>query len=747
MKIIDRFLEKRGYVKKAAKAEVPIFDAASFISSGLTGEGVTYKTLCDCYKSWVFTCIDKISKTVASLPLELYFYKQNGSKVNSGMQIKSIVNSTKDRRERNYYIKENNIEKIRVFEHPVIDLFNNPNQIDTRMTLWINIMIRIELAGYCGLYMPKNVLGLPAQLWAFPLTENATLSINTDPKTIIKNFSYRDNSVNMTIERDEMLYMRYPHPGSPIYGQSPLLTQEYPYDIDKFLMQYMYYMLKNKSTFGNVFTTDHELMKDQITDLQSLMATQYEGATRSGKPIFTHSGLHLDNTKLGSTFKDLMINEAAQYASDRLITSYGMTPANVGFVKDINRSTSEVLDKNYYDQCIRPRCMLIEEFFEKELLPRYDEGLMLDFKIPNITDRALDLQERRENLGSGYSTINEERAKEEGREPAEWGDEPWMPFSLSQPSKPKAPVINTNQEEPDEINEENESNDDNGSQENSKAYRKAIVWTAERKRKASELFVKAVEARKNLILKIIIDHFNQQEAEVISRLESGGKAIVSNLSGFYKDKRRVWIKNNKAKLEDVNINVEEEAQLLEKKMKPIITSIIMDVAEDRLDEFDVKFEFNVADKTVSQWLGRRLRDTAHDIEETTHDKINAVLREGFQEGLSVTTMAEQLKAEFNTFSQSRALMIARTETVSASNFADIEAVKQAGLDDRLRKFWLNEVDARDTHIAAGKQYDENNPIPLNQDFVVGQDTMTAPGNGSLPEENINCRCGIGYTEA
>jgi hypothetical protein len=99
------------------------------------------------------------------------------------------------------------------------------------------------------------------------------------------------------------------------------------------------------------------------------------------------------------------------------------------------------------------------------------------------------------------------------------------------------------------------------------------------------------------------------------------------------------------------------------------------------------------------------------------------------------------------FSQSRALMIARTETVSASNFADIEAVKQAGLDDRLRKFWLNEVDARDTHIAAGKQYDENNPIPLNQDFVVGQDTMPAPGNGSLAAENCNCRCAIAYTEA
>ena len=732
MNLFDNLFRRKA-VKKPTTQETPFFPAT--FTSSLTGENISYKTLCDSYTSWVFTVIDKIAKTVASIPAELYYYKQKGSKLNSGgMQVKSIIKSINNPREKAYYLKQNEIEKIQVFEHPLLDLFNNPNTIDTRMTLWINIMIRLELAGYCGIYMPKGALGLPGELWAFPLTSSATLSINTDPKTIIKNFTYKDGSVNLPIERDEMLYIRYPNPSSPILGQSPLLAQKYPYDIDHFLLQFVYHMLKNKATFGNVFETDQQLVGDQITEMKNLINSQYGGAAKTGKPIVLHSGLHLDNNKLGSSLKDIMINEASTYASDRLITGYNMSPDTIGLRKEMNRSTAEVTDKKFYEECIRPRCMMIEEYFEKDLLPRYDEGLMLDFKIPVIAYRDLDLQERRENLSSGFTTINEERAKADGLEPVEWGDKPWLSFSLSQPGEEKppqnVPQLPVDIDEPEV-----------------KTKAKAGFWTEAKKRKASEMFVKSVERNKDMVLNVITAHFRQQEQEVISILEDNWKSINGALGGFSKQKRRVWLKDNKAKLTDVNINVEEEAQELAKNFKPILTSIIIDVAETRLDEFNSTINFNVNDKRVHQWLGQRLRVSSLEIEQTTHDKISAVLREGFQEGLSVTSMAERLKDEFTMFKQDRALTIARTETVSASNQADIEAIKQSGLDDRLRKFWLNEVDARDTHIEAGKRYDENNPIPVNEDFQVGQDTMIAPGNGSLPGENINCRCNMGYTEA
>ena len=77
---------------------------------------------------------------------------------------------------------------------------------------------------------------------------------------------------------------------------------------------------------------------------------------------------------------------------------------------------------------------------------------------------------------------------------------------------------------------------------------------------------------------------------------------------------------------------------------------------------------------------------------------------------------------------------------------DLESVKQAKLDKKLKKFWLNEADARDTHQAAGATYNSNGAIKIDKEFSVGMDTMLSPGNGSLAEENINCRCTLGYVE-
>ena len=60
----------------------------------------------------------------------------------------------------------------------------------------------------------------------------------------------------------------------------------------------------------------------------------------------------------------------------------------------------------------------------------------------------------------------------------------------------------------------------------------------------------------------------------------------------------------------------------------------------------------------------------------------------------------------------------------------------------LRKFWINGgANIRDTHLEAGFRYGSNTDgIPMEDNFIVGQDSMPRPTSGGLPEENINCKC-------
>jgi len=78
------------------------------------------------------------------------------------------------------------------------------------------------------------------------------------------------------------------------------------------------------------------------------------------------------------------------------------------------------------------------------------------------------------------------------------------------------------------------------------------------------------------------------------------------------------------------------------------------------------------------------------------------------------------------------------------NAGDLEAVRQMDLGDQVKKIWINEPDARDTHVKAGDDYADG--ISIDEAFSVGADTMDAPGGGSDPGENCNCRCTLGYVK-
>ena len=241
-------------------------------------------------------------------------------------------------------------------------------------------------------------------------------------------------------------------------------------------------------------------------------------------------------------------------------------------------------------------------------------------------------------------------------------------------------------------------------------------------------------------------HWNQELEGILKRLEEFGKSIQGHVAGWNTGKVSKWLKDNKGKLEVINIDKVKEGEKLAEAAAPAITVILQDGANNRIEDLGLDFSFNIQDPEVEKWLSNRLRLFSKEVDGTTFNEIQHILREGFREGLPLTVIGDNLKDKFANWEKWRAQTISRTETIAASNTGDLESVKQAQLDTKLKKFWLNEFDARDTHIAAGAEYSADGAIKIDKDFFVGADTMQSPGNGSLPEENCNCRCTLGYVE-
>ena len=674
-----------------------------------------YYALVQAYKSWVYTCIDKIAKAVAMIPLNLYVYRKvkSGTKV-IDLQWRAEYKSFKTPYKKECFLKQMGIEKEQIYDHPFLTLINKPNPLMTRFMLWYETMVRLELGGMCGWLLVKNVLNTPSEIWPLPLTQFANLRPKVSPSLRLEYWDYQDGDVRQRFKPEEILLYKYPHPASPFQAMSPLMAQTYPYDIDLFLMQQQRALFKNMGIPGITLETDTELDQDQVKELREQLELQFGSAMLAGLPLILHSGLKKGKDALMTSGREAMLNEVQQFVREKLITAFDLSPSKIGLHEKDNRATAEVADWTFIKECLNPKCMLMEEVIETFALPQYDEGLTADFDLPDYPDSEFNLKERETNLKVGYSSINEERGKD-GLPAVSWGEKPWMPFNYVQlGDMSKLPTSGIT---------------GGGKGIKSLKLLNRAFWTKERKELYWKLFVRTADNYQPLIEGPMKKYFSSLKEEVINRLHKEGNKALN--------------------VQSININKKDEAKKLVKRTEPVIKQIVEDAGQHRMKDLlesmklQTQFEWNAR---VTSWLGSKMKQFSEQVSGTTFDAIEKILKEGFAAEATITEMAETLRQTFDSWEEYRAANIARTETISAMNAGDIEGVRQSGLEDSLLKCWLSSRDAavRETHQQADDEYQDG--IPIDEDFIVGADSMDAPGEGTDPAEVCNCRCTLYYIE-
>jgi len=241
--------------------------------------------------------------------------------------------------------------------------------------------------------------------------------------------------------------------------------------------------------------------------------------------------------------------------------------------------------------------------------------------------------------------------------------------------------------------------------------------------------------------------FARQRDEVIGRLMAEGARVTAGYEGWSRRKVEEDIAA-KGVLDDINLDELEEAQVLRMTFTPILRAMVDEVGSETIRQIGATTLFNVNDPMVQTWLGSRMEMFSKTVSGTSFVKINQVLRDGFMAGKPSSVIANELRATFSSWDKYRAPLIARTETMAGLNMAELFSVKEAGLDDVLKKSWLSAQDeaTRLTHVEAGIHYSAPG-IPIKNAFHVGNDHMQTPCTGAVASENVNCRCVVRYIRA
>lgn len=159
--------------------------------------------------------------------------------------------------------------------------------------------------------------------------------------------------------------------------------------------------------------------------------------------------------------------------------------------------------------------------------------------------------------------------------------------------------------------------------------------------------------------------------------------------------------------------------------------------------------------TNRPWVQQHLREVTNRLVRVPDEVFNLMrvqLDDGINDGESIPELAARIDEDLLSSGAerwvNRAVVIARTETVSAYNGATQDAfelmAEEELFEEGLEKVWLASMDGRtrDSHFAADGQR-----VPLDSSFMVGGFPGLYPGDPLLPaKERIQCRCTVLYVE-
>lgn len=152
---------------------------------------------------------------------------------------------------------------------------------------------------------------------------------------------------------------------------------------------------------------------------------------------------------------------------------------------------------------------------------------------------------------------------------------------------------------------------------------------------------------------------------------------------------------------------------------------------------------------VYEIVGERITLISNTTRQRFIRQVKAAVDEALKEGLSIEQTAERIAKATQSDVNYRAIRIARTEIVSASNAGSLQGAKSTGL--ALKKVWLaskrghtrrshKEMDGKEAELSGAFE------VPMYKgNSYAGMERLKYPGDpDGSPGNTVNCRCTIVY---
>lgn len=341
--------------------------------------------------SAVWGCVNLISGSISSLPLQLYRGGDDG-------------------------------DRVMLRGHPLYRvLHDSPNADQTALDFWDFMAMSLELWG--NAYARIERLGGKV-VALVPVWPNR-ISVRRETGGVLR-YRWTDSGRQYDLPEDDVLHVRGPG-GDPLGGMSTLSFARRTFGLALAADESASGFYRNGMRPSGVLKFTEWLSDENREIARKYMADEFIGAANAGKPFVAEGGVEWQS--LTMPLDDAQLLETRSFSVEEVCRIFGVPPVLVQHHSKTSSWPTGVEQQVLIFQkfTLRRRLKRLEQAMEKQLLTEAERqsGMRIEFNLEGLLrgDSAGRAAFYKSALNDGWMTINEVRAKE-NLSPVEGGDVP-----------------------------------------------------------------------------------------------------------------------------------------------------------------------------------------------------------------------------------------------------------------------------------------------------------------------------------
>ena len=704
MGIIDRWLEKRGFIREAPVEKSPGFmplETAGYPDGKPDQGGIRdFDTFVRAYRQlpWLYAGVTALA--IAATKPMLKIYRETKGK--------------------------DGVEQAEVEGEDINKLIEMPNpDLSYRELIQITV-INLALLGnkYWNLVgtrekTPISKTNKPVEIW---WVKPGEIQPQPNADGTMKSYLFTGpTGQEKQLDPSEIIHFKLVNPGSYFLGLGMMepLTKTATLEFDAMAFQKAF--LNNDGTPPFVFTAPGDMGGPEGRKrFWAAWDERHKGPKKTNRAGMIWGGM--DVKTLGSGIKDAQYPELRKANREEILASLGVPPSVVGLLEYANYSNMEVQQKKFWEDAVMPMLGIIADKLTLRLAPLFDERMWFDYDYSNIRVLQEDDEHRGRVIdyliGNGIKTPNQLRREMFNESPYVGGDQYFMKMT----NVAIGADVTAAQRALKRIKAAEKKDD---------APKDSFWKDPERKKALWASFDKRLAAQEQAFAPLVETYLQRQADDVKAKLETyespqhvrpahlfdienEAKAYITKFetryrfaferageAGYHATKGKLWIPPEERRIKD----------------------------EDT---------FQTRPEHIAQ-LKAQIEQAAKFFNETTWNVVKSGVEHAIDENMTVEEMTQYLWKLLGDRAPWEARRIASTEMGRTENFGMNEGYKQNEFVQS--KGWLCSMlpTSREDHVDADGQ-----EVGIDEDFMIppnGGEAMAYPGDprGSAGEV-INCRC-------